>query len=353
MRFGIPIHSNRVAPRCVFAEKILLLDLENNRFKREKSIKMERNTPIDLVSLLQENEVETLVCGGISNDTIASIHGLNISVIDNVSSTLDDVRQALLGGTIHPGYGFDFPREVLSQADNRVEKAAADNNEDTTPLQQSGDVVSERDPDFNCLTCRDRICLNGKKCALSPANPMPAPIHNSRRVLDIAAEVALETDPQLCRISELVYFCLDMNYNKLGVPFCHEMIDATRTLVGVLARFFEVLPVSCRIVGHTEQETLDFQGAEEERGFLCNPQVQAEVLNRWGSDLNVLVGLCVGADCIFNQASKAPVTTLFVKDKSLANNPIGALYSHYYLEEITGASRSREYSNKNIRTALK
>jgi uncharacterized metal-binding protein len=39
-------------------------------------------------------------------------------------------------------------------------------------------------------------------------------------------------------------------------------------------------------------------------------------------------------DCLFAGESRAPVTTIFVKDKSLANNPIGAVYSHYYLKDI-------------------
>ena len=47
----------------------------------------------------------------------------------------------------------------------------------------------------------------------------------------------------------------------------------------------------------------------------------------------VVVGLCIGADCLFDRASEAPVTHLFVKDRSLANNPIGALYSEHYLRE--------------------
>jgi len=34
------------------------------------------------------------------------------------------------------------------------------------------------------------------------------------------------------------------------------------------------------------------------------------------------------------------VTTLFVKDKSLVNNPIGAIYSDYYLNEVTRAPAS-------------
>jgi uncharacterized metal-binding protein len=70
---------------------------------------------------------------------------------------------------------------------------------------------------------------------------------------------------------------------------------------------------------------------------MCNPQGQAAALNHIGTDINVLVGTCMGADCVFSAASEAPVTTLFVKDKSLANNPIGAVYSDYYLNEAARA----------------
>jgi len=346
MRFGIAVNGNRVAPRCTFAEKILLLDLEKNCIKREKSVRLERNTSVDLVSLLQENAVETLVCGGISNDTIASVHSLNISVIDNVSSTLDDIRHALLRGTIHPGYGFGPSDEPLLQPRKNADKAAPDNTDTQDALQQSEEGISGGNSEINCLTCRDRVCLAGEICSLSPGDALPPPNQNAGRILDVAAEVALENEPQLCRISELVYFCLDMNYSKLGVAFCHDLMDATQTLVSVLKRFFSVLPVCCKIVSNPERKYSSLPEENKKAGQLCNPRAQADVLNRWGSDLNVMVGLCVGADCIFNQASKAPVTTLFVKDKSLANNPIGALYSHYYLEEISESLRSREYTTE-------
>jgi len=55
-----------------------------------------------------------------------------------------------------------------------------------------------------------------------------------------------------------------------------------------------------------------------------------------------MVGLCMGVDSLFAKASAAPVTTLFVKDRSLANNPIGALYSEYYRKEVTRAPAARE-----------
>ncbi len=78
-------------------------------------------------------------------------------------------------------------------------------------------------------------------------------------------------------------------------------------------------------------------GSTRSRHVVCNPFGQAEVLNGQNTDLNVMIGMCMGADCIFARASKAPVTTLFVKDRSLAHNPIGALYSDYYLSEASRA----------------
>ena len=72
--------------------------------------------------------------------------------------------------------------------------------------------------------------------------------------------------------------------------------------------------------------------------MVCNPQGQAAVLNRVQTDLNVLVGLCMGADCLFTRFSQAPVTALFVKDKSLANNPVGAVYSGHHLKEAIQAT---------------
>jgi uncharacterized metal-binding protein len=60
---------------------------------------------------------------------------------------------------------------------------------------------------------------------------------------------------------------------------------------------------------------------------LCNPILQARILNERGTDLNVIVGLCVGHDSLFIKHSKALVTTLVTKDRVLAHNPAAALYT--------------------------
>jgi uncharacterized metal-binding protein len=83
-------------------------------------------------------------------------------------------------------------------------------------------------------------------------------------------------------------------------------------------------------------------GAEiepEEVEAMCNPIGQALILNREKTDLNIILGLCIGHDILFTQYSDAPVTTLAVKDRVLAHNPLGALYSGYYFKKLRKAAR--------------
>jgi uncharacterized metal-binding protein len=129
-----------------------------------------------------------------------------------------------------------------------------------------------------------------------------------------------------------------MGFRRLGVAFCEDLREPASILTEVLRRFFDVVPVSCKVRG-ADPETHPGQGAQPggepfSGAAPCDPLTVAAVLNARDTDLNVLVGFCVGADCVVNERSRAPVTTIFVKDKSLANNPIGAVYSHYHLDDI-------------------
>jgi uncharacterized metal-binding protein len=67
---------------------------------------------------------------------------------------------------------------------------------------------------------------------------------------------------------------------------------------------------------------------------MCAPLCQADILNQAGTDLNVMIGLCVGHDALFARHSAAPVTTLVVKDRVLGHNPAAALYSRYWRKRL-------------------
>jgi uncharacterized metal-binding protein len=61
------------------------------------------------------------------------------------------------------------------------------------------------------------------------------------------------------------------------------------------------------------------------KGVSCNPAGQAKYLEEKRTELNIMVGLCLGHDMIFNSKSKAPVTPLVVKDRKLQHNTLSKL----------------------------
>ena len=150
-------------------------------------------------------------------------------------------------------------------------------------------------------------------------------------MLNSTMDIVLEDERVLCRISELIYFAIEMNYKKIGIAYCTELAEPAGTVAQVMRRFFDVVPICCKIGGNRLTD-ISLTGNDK---IVCNPSGQAEIFNRMGTDFNIIIGLCIGADCIFTELSSAPVSTLFVKDRSLANNPIGAVYSDYYLKEVT------------------
>ena len=72
-----------------------------------------------------------------------------------------------------------------------------------------------------------------------------------------------------------------------------------------------------------------FQGTDES---MCNPIFQAKLMNHEKTELNILLGLCVGHDSLFFKYAQAPTTVLAVKDRVTGHNPLAAIYtaSSYY-----------------------
>ena len=147
---------------------------------------------------------------------------------------------------------------------------------------------------------------------------------------------------KLTRVEETVKFIERMGYHKIGVATCVGLLDEARTFTKILrAHGLDVYTVCCKCgavdktaVGIPEDKKLNGGGSHES---MCNPVLQAKVLEQEGTELNVLIGLCVGHDTLFLQHSAAPVTVLVVKDRVLGHNPVAALYM-----ANTGYSRFKE-----------
>ena len=106
------------------------------------------------------------------------------------------------------------------------------------------------------------------------------------------------------------------------------LIRETRTLTNILrSHGFEVYGVACK-AGTVRKTEVGIPKTCENTGVnMCNPILQAKMLNAEHTDLNIVMGLCVGHDSLFYKYAEAPSTTLVVKDRVLGNNPVAALYT--------------------------
>ena len=150
----------------------------------------------------------------------------------------------------------------------------------------------------------------------------------NRKVSVISAEIENEFYLRYTRVQELVEFAKRMDFHKIGIATCVGLLEESRVLARILRKNgFEVYGAACKI-GSFEKKSVGV--ADEDMvntgAVMCNPIMQAEVLNEAGTDFNVVMGLCVGHDSLFYKYSKALVTTLVAKDRVLAHNPAGALY---------------------------
>lgn len=141
------------------------------------------------------------------------------------------------------------------------------------------------------------------------------------------------------RIGEIAEFAKKMKFKKLGMAFCSGLRDEASRANSILEKHgFEVCSVVCSC-GALDKIKLnvppEFKIMDPEKfEAACNPLLQAELLNNAETSINVLIGLCVGHDMLFTMHSRAPVTTLIVKDRLTGHNPIISLYSRYYRDIV-------------------
>ena len=141
------------------------------------------------------------------------------------------------------------------------------------------------------------------------------------------------------RVEEIMNFARRIGAQRLGIASCIGLIREARILQEILeANGFEVDSVCCQ-VGSIDKEKIGLKDEEKIRPgqyeTLCNPVGQATLLNKAGTELNIVVGLCVGHDSLFFKHSEAPVTVLVAKDRVTGHNPVAALYtSHSYYKRL-------------------
>lgn len=331
MRYALPILNGRIAPRPTSADTLLLVDRENGGCRTDQ-VPLEEPSMVEVLAVLQECSADVFVCCGIDRTARGEIAGVGIEVMENVACSASEAIAAIGEQRLQSGFGL-YQDAVASRRAGAVSGVLPAADDDRSRM-------AGQTPE--CLVFGGKFCPGADQCPLGGV-AVAEEGDWAHTMLDATLDVVLEKERQLCRLSEVVYFCLEMKYRTIGIAFCSDLEEPARIAATVLKRFFTVVGVCCK-TGTSHPQKADSGGtvprADSEPPRPCNPLGQAKVLNRARCDLVIVIGLCVGADCVLTKACKAPVTTLFVKDRVLANNPIGAVYSSRYLKETLRARPS-------------
>lgn len=189
---------------------------------------------------------------------------------------------------------------------------------------------------MKCAFCGSKDCHDGKDCFDGEANPRPYLSEQDKKIWHCASGIEAEGYMRLTRLEEIIEFAKRMDYKKIGVAFCIGLQEEAEVVCRILEQHFEVCSVCCKACGLDKDEMGMKKIRPDQAESACNPVGQAQLLNREKTELNIIVGLCVGHDVLFTKHAQAPVTTLVAKDRVLAHNPVGAIYSRYYRKNRFG-----------------
>ncbi|MFO8055097.1 MAG: DUF1847 domain-containing protein [Bacteroidales bacterium] len=194
----------------------------------------------------------------------------------------------------------------------------------------------------DCSGCKKYPCYKGENCNRGQDfTAYKAPTQHeynkdeNRKILDASTHIEGTHYMQWTRLEEIIGFAEKMGYQTIGIAHCVGLNQETKILKDILRQKFTVHTICCKFSGINKQQFALTQIHNDRYEAICNSIGQAMILNDLHTDLNLIVGLCIGHDILFSKYSKAPVTTFIVKDRVTGHNPAVSLYSNYYHKKLT------------------
>lgn len=148
-------------------------------------------------------------------------------------------------------------------------------------------------------------------------------------VMQVASEVSVEAfAKRWSRVEESLDFFRRMGWKRIGIASCAGLNEEASIFAKILrAKGFEPYGICCKVASIPKARFDAPENCCDFGAVSCNPIMQARLLEEAQTEVNVVLGLCVGHDMLFSSHSAAPVTSLVVKDRALFHNPVGALYA--------------------------
>lgn len=200
---------------------------------------------------------------------------------------------------------------------------------------------------LNCAKCGIYSCRKGNLERL----PKECPISDNTDIYDKALAQYRDDPKQLAcrsakiegagygvwpRIREIIEFAKLSGFSKLGLAFCIGLRKEAMEVNKIFENAgFSMASIVCK-TGGVPKEKMGIEDKDKVHPgkfeAMCNPAAQAMLLNKEQTELNIILGLCVGHDTLFIKNSEAPVTVLAVKDRVTGHNPLAAIYASHYFE---------------------
>jgi len=100
MKVAMPIWNDRVSGAFDFAQRILLVDIENGRETGRSEISLPPESDPEKANRLKALEAEVLICGAISRSLAFQIAASGIRVLPYVAGHVDEILKAYLTGEL-------------------------------------------------------------------------------------------------------------------------------------------------------------------------------------------------------------------------------------------------------------
>lgn len=198
---------------------------------------------------------------------------------------------------------------------------------------------------LSCADCRVKACMHREeekypkfcltasvdKDLLAEAKKEYFTEENQKLALT-SAEIEGQFYGKYTRVQETIEFIKRFGARKVGIATCVGLLNEAGIFANLLRKHgIDFYAVGCKIgaiekceIGIPTENTLT-KGDKYEA--MCNPIMQAKILNSQKTDLNIMIGLCVGHDALFLKYVDAPTTVLITKDRVTGHNPAVALYT--------------------------
>lgn len=100
MKVVMPIWNDRVSGAFDFAQRILLVDIEDGRETGRSEISLPPESDPEKANRLKALEAEVLICGAISRSLAFQIAASGIRVLPYVAGPVDEILKAYLTGEL-------------------------------------------------------------------------------------------------------------------------------------------------------------------------------------------------------------------------------------------------------------